>query len=474
MGSAASIGEGTQEFGNEITELYSLINQQFDKIALYDSKIILDEDKKLFKDHKLLIKILTSSTKYQLLKLDKTITSEFLNKLVGGSSYGIFLSSLLKSSSELDTEYLNKAMNGMGCGDESILNNILCSKNSNDLKILCEYYKINCNIDLSEKIQKKTIKESPTQMFLARILKCDRDESTIECNEDTANLLAVKINKLIKEKKVSNESLTEFIEILATTSRVTCSEMNDKFKDMFNETLESIIIKKFSKNFGRSILLWVSLLDVSVANVIIDTGNKSNGDLVYVLARYDKLFLEKVNNQMKSIFDKTLNEFISNKCSGHFKDVCLSWAQSCSCLTDKGSMLLLDEYLSNERILYGNDVVNTNLNDASSECFITTMKHLNSVTSILHNALGKNDVIVSKTLSKKNIKKNKIKSENIEEQCKINEDYDTKQKAVLDYISLHFELADKDGSGVLEANEFWTMFKGLHLDLMGFTVEEVI
>jgi hypothetical protein len=473
MGASASIVD-SNEFGNEITELYTLINQQFEKIASYDIKIILDEDKKMFKDHKLLINTLTSSSKYQLLKFGKKITSEFLNKLVGGSSYGKFLSSLLKSSYELDTEYLNKSMNGMGCGDESILNNILCSKNSHELKSLSEYYKNSCNIELSEKIQKKTKKDSPTQIFLTRLLKCDRDEITIECNDDTGTLLAVKINKLIKEKKLSDESFKEFIEILATTSRVTCSVMSDKFTDMFNVSLESMIIKKFSKSFGRSILLWTSSLDVSVANVIVDTGNKCNGDLAYILGRYDKLFLEKVNDKMKSVCDKTLQEFISKNCSGHFKEVCSSWVQSCSCLTDKGNMLKFDEYLRNQRILYGNDVVNSNLCDNSSECYMSIMELLKSVSSNLHNALGKNDVIVSKTIHEKNIKKDQSIPKDIEEKSKINEDYETKRKAVLDYISLHFELADKDGSGILESNEFWAMFKGLHLDLMGFTVEEVI
>jgi hypothetical protein len=472
MGATASVDN--LKYGNDIVDIQILIDEKLDKLALYDSKAILAEDKKKFKDHKLLIKILTSSSKFQLLKLDKTITSEFLNIIAGGSSsYGNFLSSLLKSGNVLDSEYLNKTMNGMGLNiDEFILNNVLCSKNTDEIKDLCYYYKLSYNIELYEKIMKKTKTHSPTQLFLSRILKCDRDESSNIC-DNTVELLAIEIGKLIREN--TYKSIKEFIEILATTSRVLCSAINDKFIDIFNQSLESVIAIKFSKEFTRGIFLWISPLEISVANVITDIGNNCKDDFIYLLCRYDKLFLNKVNDEMKSICGKNLSEFISSKCSGHFKEACLSWVQSCSCLPDKGVSLILTEYLRNQRILYGNDAVNTKLRDNKSECYTTTMMHLDTVNIHLRNTLEKkNEIIISKKLSEKNIKKLNVLSDNIEEQCKIKESYEIKRLVVLEYILLHFNLADVNGSGILESTEFWNLFNGLRLDLMGFTAEEVI
>lgn len=506
------------------SHLSSTVNEIANKISSVvreDDKILKAERKNMFRQHqKIVIPTICKRNKHMLGMLTRSDEVAYPIKnqdafKVGGN-YGTYLTFLSQTRAEIDFAHMEYATSGLGCDEMSMgyILSGLCTPS--DLIALDKLYVKNKSMSLVDKIIKSMSASSASRAFFLSILNAtNRPAGSLDGEESDSAVQAhtQRISELLNNKKMSESQENEIFKILTANSRDHCTMIMENFaKSSTDLALHKLLIRHFSAPCANSMILYMMKPEHAVAKIVIDIAQAGKSfSLVYVLSRFDKMFFQAVNASVKMKTGKLIADYIktqSNPPTGNYFRAIAAWLEDASGTPDGGKMEELQQIVASHHMTISSGNSGSSLSDAmqnpSSEMFGIVKSHLDQCNANLADFLGMQRPVVDdvkddradETMDTDAVsdKQNRFKlkpqssrakftiTESVQAQEApshkkelqvVEEDYETKLKVITDYLTLHFENNDADGSGVLETEEFWKLMKDLRLEQIGFTSEEV-
>mmetsp|Transcript_2765 Transcript_2765/g.2898 ORF Transcript_2765/g.2898 Transcript_2765/m.2898 type:complete len:767 (-) Transcript_2765:452-2752(-) len=356
MGAASSVLVGQSiknkngdSFTDEIINMVHCITVFKEKIALSDATLVNKELKKQYvKDHKLLILSLTSRTKAQLhsmfIKCNFGDTGYMTINNLSQGALGLFFQNLVSSRSQVEYRAIKIAGSGIGCDESAILEIFGCMSN-NDFINLNDQFKFHekDGSTLIQLIDKKIKKTSELYNFFTRILKCERMEGSFVDKELAATQAAAL--HAAGASRTFGMDIDVILDILCTSSRAQCEEINLEYIKQFKMCLDNAIKKKFSSSCAQALVLWCHW-EVTAVAMVLHNASGMIGDansIANTLPKYDKDFLNEVKIVVKKIYNSNLFDMISNS-RGNFDRAVKGWLFNQS--PDRGYEIQLTTYIN--------------------------------------------------------------------------------------------------------------------------------
>lgn len=447
MGSAASSPSLANE---ELKSLHEHLKaQETRSIQLFDLPQLQDQQQFTFKKHKdVIIKILCNRSKDYLSRLVLEFNHEEYIKLLGDSQYGKFLFLITKSSLEVDLEFLEITLTGLGINEIGICC-LLGVMDRYDIEDLSAAFLKKYSCSLTERIEGKVKKDSVIATFFSCVLKADRDE-TDYVNDSTVSDIATEIHTKLSAFHVSRDHQNQVIRTLCSSSRKQCKAVALEFEQKFNKTLESVINSVYSKALSFGLNSYISATKYQATGYIL-ANTKESSFYEYLIAKYDKAYIEKVDSASKS-------KFLA-KLTGNFKiavETYMKGPKDCPC---QGNLDYMYLYLKELRSSTGKDI-GTLIADSNSEEYEQIKNFLNNGITAFHNYLNEQDII-DQPKNNKGPKSKKF-SRSIES-------YEMKEKLVCEYLRAQFDLFDHN-NGALDDRDFWMFITSLPMNYLGIII----
>uniref|UniRef100_A0A3Q2NPH5 Annexin n=1 Tax=Fundulus heteroclitus TaxID=8078 RepID=A0A3Q2NPH5_FUNHE len=229
---------------------------------------------------------------------------------------------LLMPPAQFDAYLLRKATKGVGT-DEDVLVEILATRSYGELQEIKRAFKQEYKKDLEEVIKGETNGDF-TKALLA-MLNTKRDESTEVDME-----LAKKDAKVLFEAGEQNAGadVSTFINILTTRSGPQLSKTFQHYATISDLTLPKALqmeLKGDIEDCLIDIVLKIAVLGIfGPFSILLSQGQGTCEEtLIRILVSRSEVDLQKIVEQYRAMFEKTIHEDIVNDTSGHFQKVLL-------------------------------------------------------------------------------------------------------------------------------------------------------
>lgn len=252
----------------------------------------------------------------------KDLTKELKSELSG--HFKDVVVGLCMSLPEFDATQLNKAIKGLGT-NEKVLTEIICSRSNEQLKdikvIYQRLFKNNLEVDIANDTS------GDYKKILTSLLQGRRkpDESI---NVANAKQEAQRLYEAGESKRGTDEVV--FIEILCTNSFSQLLVIFEEYKKAHKKDIADVIKSEMSGNAKESLLTIVACCRDTAAYFasVLYKAMKGLGTdddtLIRVIISRSEVDLQKIKEQFKTMYKKTLSDFISDDISGDYKEIILA------------------------------------------------------------------------------------------------------------------------------------------------------
>lgn len=458
MGGAVSVLERDHDIPVDIREKYNRNLELKKRIAEKDAKYLRHHLLQTWKPHKDIIQLLTERTRYQLelvtyifgrrvdigISVDmfvrgsnlvtggyETSLADDLNAL--GEVYGQFLKLLVTREFAIDAEMLDSVLGSLGC-DETVIADVLGVCTDIELHALLAYHIQWKETSLLDRINKKTIRESPFQKVVVRILDSGH-RSTVE---DPA--LAADQAQQLFGNGLGNPDATKddnvIFDILCLSSREQCGLINGLYEGLYDMSLEQAIGATYRGSVSRALILWTQPTQIHAVakrfRFVLEDRVVDKVNLVHLVAKYDRNMMIDVMNMYDEIYAEDLEERLLKKVSGNLKAAIQGWLDNHTCDRDH------ENAIRECMIQYQNDIAL--LHD---EAFMAKLnKHMDGEFSVLLKYIDEHKVDQASSAT---APKSSVKALDREKQMArlVN------VKLMKRFLKERLEQEDTDGSGTL-------------------------
>jgi Ca2+-binding EF-hand superfamily protein len=404
-----------------------------------------------------------------------------------GSTYGAFLRNLLMTQVEMDMEYLDVAMSGLGC-DEDLLVDVLCTSRRDDFIGIYEVCKKSSHhvVNMS-KFVGKTRKDSPLQRFVKAIFESPRDADSAPVDHELARTQMEALHA-VATRQQKDEG--QYFNILSKASRSQCEAINAAYQSTHNFTLSQSINAVYRGAIARALSLW----SMPVATARLEALNYSLNDKTYhdaescllsvvrIFASCEKDEIIALKSEYNKVYDDDLTEVISRISAGNLEYALYEWLNASS--IDDSAEYKIRDYVSRN-----GGTVQSTFKDGHS---ISVMKgFLDEQLRALKAYAEKYKVsdIESQKVAQKPASANVAMAPSAPVTAKkfgavrqptslvllsqgrgdINE-YASDFQMVSKYLRKRFLACDTDHSGTLDSTEFWNLVRSLNI---GYSEEDI-
>ncbi|XP_062521299.1 annexin A7-like [Corticium candelabrum] len=252
----------------------------------------------------------------------KDLTEDMESELTGNFENSIL--ALLDQSVVYLARQLRRAMKGLGT-DESVLVEIICTRNNLELLELKETYNKEFKRDLEKDVRSET--SGHFQRLLISLLQCNRDDSET-VDQDLAMKEADDLMKAGVQQWGTDESV--FNKIFATRSPPQLRATFEAYKELSGKDIISAIKSEMSGDLKSGY--------VAVAESIMDRPSYYAGrlyksmkglgtdddTLIRIIVSRSEIDLADIKERFLIIYSQTLADFVKDDTSGDYQRVMLA------------------------------------------------------------------------------------------------------------------------------------------------------
>ncbi|KAK3284502.1 hypothetical protein CYMTET_7853 [Cymbomonas tetramitiformis] len=252
----------------------------------------------------------------------KDLFAELKSEL--GGCLESLVKSLMRTKPELQAYYLNKAMAGLGT-DESVLIEILCSSDNEEIQAIKESYKHQFGHELETVVKSET--SSYFKKLLVAILNGARDESPrvdmAKAEKDAAYL------KAAGEAKWGTDE-DKFNYIFCSRSFPQLKAMIEIYESKTSKrTMEAVIESEFSGDVARGLKAIVEIaknkhryIAKRLYKSMKGLGTNDNV-LIRLVAYHADVDMQEIKQEFQLVYDQSLGQFIYDDTSGNYRTLLL-------------------------------------------------------------------------------------------------------------------------------------------------------
>jgi annexin A7/11 len=278
-------------------------------------------------DEDAIIEILTTRSNAQRQEIAEIFKNEYgrdiiedLKSELGGKLEDVVLA-LMKPSDQFLCKELNKAMDGIGTNEETLVE-ILCSKSNEEVKKIVTEYEEMYGRPLAEHLCSET--DGHFRRLLTLVITGARDPvGTIDpekAKEQAEALYAAGEGTL-----GTNEEI--FYRILSHASHAQLELIFDEYKNVSGNTIEQALNSELSGEMLEAMLAIVECVQSPAAffarriHKAIDGMGTDDQSLIRIIVSRSEIDLQSIKEEYERIFDCTLLSAIRGETSGDYKKI---------------------------------------------------------------------------------------------------------------------------------------------------------
>jgi len=238
-----------------------------------------------------------------------------------GGHYEDIVVALFKETTEFDASELHHAIKGAGTS-ENVLIEILCSRTNEQIECIKEVYKQLYDADLAEDIQGDTSGSFGNLMFsLVQAQRCEDDGVDEGLANDDANALLD-----AGEAQWGTEE-SRFNVILATRSFHQLIHTFEQYQSISEKSIEEAIESEMSGDIKEAMLAIVKCVRCKSKYYAERLYKSMKGlgtddrTLIRIMVSRSEVDLEHIKAHFESTYEKTLEDFINDDCTGDYRKV---------------------------------------------------------------------------------------------------------------------------------------------------------
>lgn len=250
--------------------------------------------------------------------LEETLKDEL------GGNYEDCVLAMFKSPTELDASEIRDAIKGGGT-DEKVLIEILCSRTNDEINSIKEKYNELFEADLVEDIESDTSGSFGALMY--SVVQAARDEDELVEDEKVAEDVEALIDA--GEGQWGTDE-SRFNVILASRSYDHLSAVFDMYEERSEKNMEEVISSEMSGDVEDAMLAIVKCVRSKSAFYTERLYKSMKGagtddrTLIRIIVSRAEIDLKDIKERFGEMYDQSLEDFITDDCSGDYKRILLS------------------------------------------------------------------------------------------------------------------------------------------------------
>lgn len=295
--------------------------------AAEDAAILRSAMKGFGTDEEAIINILTSRTNGQRQVIKEVFNKEYerdiiddLKSELGGNFENVIIA-LMTPTEEYMCSELNKAMDGMGTDEETLVE-ILCSKSNEEIQQIVSAYEKLYGRPLAEHMCSET--SGHFRRLLTLIVTGTRDPigttDPAKAKEDAAALYAAGEATLGTDEEVFNS-------IMAHSSFAQLRLVFEEYKELSGMTIEQAIKHEMDGTLHDAMIAIVECVQSPAAflarqlHKAMDGMGTDDDRLIRIIVSRSEIDLGTIKDEFERIYDRTLLSAIASETGGDYKKV---------------------------------------------------------------------------------------------------------------------------------------------------------
>ncbi|GLH02924.1 Annexin [Gryllus bimaculatus] len=292
--------------------------------ASEDAEALKGSMKGLGTDEEVIIGILTQRTNAQRQEIANVYAEEYGSDIIEdlkgelGGHFEDVIVALMRPPADYLCKQLNKAMEGAGT-DENTLIEIICSKTNEEIKDIVEAYERLYERPLAEHMCSET--SGDLRRLLTLIVTGVRDDYSVD--PEKAREAAVELHESGEFKIGTDEAV--FNRILAHESFPQLKLIFEAYKEVSGRTIEQALRDEISGELLEALLAIVENVQhppnyfaKRIHNAVFGAGTDDK-TLIRIIVSRSEVDLGSIKKEFEKLYDKTLESVIEGETAGDYK-----------------------------------------------------------------------------------------------------------------------------------------------------------